>query len=346
MADAPGVGTAVSVRTIRIALALLVMGAVLGTPVCAADRYALIISGANGESSYAEQYEHWRQSASVAMIEKLGFDESRILTLFDGADADHASSAAGVRRALDSLRTRMSSGDLLLILLIGHGSFDGIEAKFNLVGPDLSSAEWAGLLKPVAGRIVFVDSTAASFPFLEHLAGPRRIVITATDSIAQRFDTMFPEYFIQALTDPGADIDKNGRVSVWEAFTSASLGVKRYYTQRGQLATERALIDDNGDGQGREAGGEGTDGSASSHLYLDPDIPGAAPTDEALLALLQKRAALQIDVEDLKQRRQLMTPDEYQKEFERLMLDLARVARDIRRRQSLILNPSSSILNR
>ena len=111
------------------------------------------------------------------------------------------------------------------------------------------------------------------------------------------------------------------------------MGVRRHFTQRGQLATERALIDDNGDGVGRETGGEGTDGSLASRLYLDPDVPGAAPTDEELLLLLQKRAALQIDADELKQRRQLMTPDEYQKEFERIMLALATVSRDIRRKQ-------------
>ena len=299
----------------------------------AAERYALIVSGANGEESYASQYAEWRQAASVALIEKMGFDATHILSLYDGGDADHVSSAPGVRRSLESLRSRMKSEDVLLILLIGHGSFDGAEAKFNLVGPDLTSADWGTLTKTLPGTLVFVDASAASFPFLQHLAGRNRIVITATDSVAQRFDTVFPEFFITALTDPGADIDKNGRVSMWEAFIAASTGVKRYYTQRGQLATERALLDDNGDGEGREAGGEGTDGSASARLYLDPDVPGAAPTDEVLLALLQKRASLQIDADDLKQRRQLMTPAEYQAEFERLMIALARISRDIRTRQ-------------
>jgi hypothetical protein len=302
-------------------------------PSAASERYALIVSGANGEASYSEQYGQWRQAAVTALLEKLGFDDSKILTLFDGADPSHASSAVGVRRSIDAIRAKMRADDLLFVLLIGHGSFDGTEAKFNLVGPDLSSAEWAALLKPLPGHLVFVNTTAASFPFLEHFAGPRRVVITATDSVGQRFDTVFPEFFIRALTDPGADLDKNGRVSVWEAFAAASMGVRRYYTQRGQLATERALIDDNGDGVGREVGGEGTDGSASSRLYLDPDVPGAAPTDEELLLLLQKRAALQIDVDELKERRQLMTPDEYQKEFERIMIALATASRDIRRRQ-------------
>jgi hypothetical protein len=299
----------------------------------AADRYALIVSGANGDASYADQYGKWRQSLVAALRDQLKIDEGHIETLFDGGDAEHAATAAGVRRAIERLRAALRADDLLLIFMIGHGTFDGVEAKFNLVGPDLSGAEWAGLLKPLRGRLIIVDSTAASFPYLERLAGPRRIVITATDSPAQRFDTVFPEYFIKALTDSSADIDKNGRVSIWEAFLASSLGVRRYYEQRGQLATERALLDDNGDGIGREAAGEGDDGSVASRSYLDVDVVGGPPPDEELLALLQKRATLEIDVEDLKQRRLLMTPDDYQKEFERVMIELARVSRDIRRKQ-------------
>jgi hypothetical protein len=312
---------------------VLVLVLVVAAPVAAAERYALIVSGANGEASYAEQYGQWRQSTVTALLEKLGFGDANILTLFDGGDPNHAATAIGVRKSLETIRAKMRADDLLFVLLIGHGSFDGSEAKFNLVGPDLSSAEWGALLKPLPGQVVVVDTTAASFPFVEHLAGPRRVVITATDSVAQRFDTVFPEFFVRALTDGNADLDKNGRVSVWEAFAAASMGVRRYYTQRGQLATEHAILDDNGDGVGREAGADGADGSLSSRLYLDPDVPGAAPTDEELLRLLQKRATIQIDVDELKQRRQLLTPDEYQKEFERLMLALSTVSRDIRRKQ-------------
>ena len=313
--------------------AVLVVLMVLVPEAAAADRYALIVTGAHGEAVYADQYAQWRQSAVTALLEKLGFDDSRILTLFEGGDAAHAATAEGVRRTISGLRGKLGADDVLLVLLIGHGSFDGAEAKFNLVGPDLTSTEWAGLLKPIQARTVIVNSTAASFPFLEHLSGPRRIVITATDSVAQRFDTVFPEYFIRALTDGAADLDKNGRVSIWEAFSAASLGVRRYYAQRGQLATERSLIDDDGDGVGREAGEDGKDGSAASRLYLDPDVPGAAPTDEELLRLLQKRTTLQIEVDELKMRRQLMTPEEYRDEFEKLMIALSRVSRDIRTRQ-------------
>jgi hypothetical protein len=326
----------VLVLTVRRALPVLLTGLALlvlvTAPAAAAERYALIVTGASDDPAYADQYAQWRQSLSLA-LENLQFDPAHVVSLFEGADAPHASNAAGVRRALEALRTKVAAGDLLLVVLIGHGSFDGAEAKFNLVGPDLSAAEWGTLMKPFRGQLVVVDTTAASAPFLAHLAGPRRIVITATDSVSQRFDTTFPEYFIKALTDAEADIDKNGRVSIWEAFLAASLSVRRHFSQRGQLATERALLDDNGDGQGREAGGDGADGSLASRTYLDPGRAGDPPTDEELLSLLQKRAALQIDADDLKERRQLMTPDEYQKEFERLMLELAKVSREIRRKQ-------------
>ena len=111
------------------------------------------------------------------------------------------------------------------------------------------------LFDGLPGRVVVVNTSPASFPFLERLAGPRRIVITATDSAAQRFDTVFPEYFIKAFAEDAADLDKNGRVSIWEAFAAAADGVRRHYQQRGQLATERPLLDDNGDGVGHEATG-------------------------------------------------------------------------------------------
>ena len=319
----------VSLRCLRC----LIVALVLVSSASAAERYALIVSGANGDESYAQQYAAWRKALADTLEQKLGFDASRIIVLFDGGERDRASTAAGVRQALDKLRARVNQPDLLFVFLIGHGTFDGNDAKFNLVGPDLESTEWAARLRPIAGRLVIVNSTGASFPFLERLAGPRRIVIAATESPAQRFDTVFPEYFIRALADPAADIDKNGRVSVLEAFIAASVGVRRYYEQRGQLATERAVLDDNGDGQGKEAEGDGTDGSLASRTYLDADLPGAAPTDEEMLGLLQKKASLEADIDDLKQRRQLMTRDEYDKEFEKLMIDLAKVSREIRLRK-------------
>jgi hypothetical protein len=305
---------------------------VVPTAAVAQQRHALIVTGATGAPLYSVQYREWSESLSKTLVDAMKFDPARVVSLSETDAAGAAATAANVRRRLNDLRRTMGRDDLLFVVLIGHGTFDGVDAKFNLVGPDLESAEWAALLRGMPGRLVLVNSAAASFPFLERLAGPRRVIISATDSVAQRFDTVFPEHFITALSDDGADIDKNGRVSVWEAFAFAGAGVRRYYQQRGQLSTERPLLDDNGDGVGREATGTGEDGSLASRTYLDDPAPDAPPTDEVLLKLLQRRAALEAEVEELKIKKTFMQPAEYAAEFERLMIELARVSRDVRQR--------------
>ena len=298
----------------------------------AEQRFALVISGASGGKEYAVQYANWTDSLLQVLTGRLKMSPDSVTILSDSDQPSLAATADNVRGILGALRTKMTRDDLLVIVLIGHGTFDGVDAKFNLVGRDLESAEWGALLKTIPGRLVVVNTTAGSFPFIERLAAPRRIVISATDSVAQRFDTVFPQYFIKAFEDESADLDKNGRISIWEAFASASAGVRRHYQQRGQLSTERALIDDNGDGVGRGVADDGADGSASSQTYLDETQPGAAPTDEELLRLLQRRALLEAESEELKIRRAFLSAAEYAKEFERIMIDLARVSSEIRKR--------------
>ncbi len=298
----------------------------------AEQRFALIVSGAAGGPEYVAQYQRLSTMLSKTLVDTLKFDPGLVTVLSDTSRPADASTAENVRRIIASIGSRMTRDDVVFILLIGHGTFDGVDAKFNLVGPDLESAEWSALLKALPGRVVLVNTASASFPFLERLSGPRRIVVTSTDSPAQRYDTVFAEYFIRALTDPSADLDKNERISVWEAFAAASASVTRHYQQRGQLSTETALLDDNGDGVGNEVTTPGDDGSLSSRTYLDEALPGAQPTDEVLLKLLQRKTTLEAEVEDLKIRRAFLSAPEYAKEFERLMIELAQVSHDIRAR--------------
>ena len=326
-------GPAVSAPGIRGLAAFVFVTAILCTPVAAsAERYALIVAGASGGEDYARQYQEWTRSLTATLVDRMKMDSSKVTVLSDTRDERRRSTAANVRQAIGGVRRIMAGGDLLLIVLIGHGTFDGVDAKFNLVGADLESAQWAELIAGLSGQVVVVNTTAGSFPFLERLKAERRIVIAATDSLAQRFDTVFPQYFVDAFAEEQTDIDKNGRISVWEAFAAATNGVRRFYQTRGQLATERALLDDNGDGIGREAAASGDDGSVASRTYLDQPAANAAPTDEVLLQLLQKRASLEAEVEELRIRRSFIPQAEYQKEFERIMIELARVARDVRQR--------------
>jgi hypothetical protein len=311
--------------------AAMVFG-LLADGAAAEERYVLIVSGASGGGEYATTFAAWTRELADTVTHRFNLDASRVTVLSEEGQGASAATAENVRRAVASIQGRMTKEDVLLVVLIGHGTFDGVDAKFNLVGPDLEAAEWAGLIDALPGRIVVANTSAASFPFLERMEGPRRVIITATDSAAQRFQTVFPQYFIKAFGDEAADLDKNGRVSIWEAFAAASIGVQRHYQERGQLATERALLNDTGDGIGVEASKPGENGSLASRIYLDAPAPGAAQTDEVLLKLLQQKAILEAEVEDLKIRRTFLPPDEYAAEFERLMIELARVSRDVRSR--------------
>jgi hypothetical protein len=297
------------------------------------EHYALVISGASGGDVYAQKYDNWRSSFVATLREKFAYTDDHIIVL-----AERESEGVGkatrdnVRHAAGDLQKRLTKDDQLLVLLIGHGSaLDDDDAKFNLVGPDLRATEWAELLAPIAGKLVFIDTTGASFPFLRKIAGRGHVVVTATDSAAQQFETVFAEFFVKAFTDPAADVDSNGRISIWEAFSYASAGVRQWFERRGQLATERPLLDDTGAGIGREAQNPGADGAVARVTYLDPDVP-AIPTNDALAALLKRRSELEADLEALKARKSSMPADQYDAALEKLLLELAQISRQIRAR--------------
>ncbi len=320
-------------RPCEPAALLCLLAVVAAAPARAADRYALIVTGASGGEQYAARYDEWRRALVQALARPLNYPADHIVALAEKEDAaQHVGPAtrAGVERALADLRRRVAKEDALLVVLIGHGAVEDEDAKFNLVGPDLTATQWAEAIRPIAGTVVFVDTTGGSFPFLKKLAGPRRIVLTATDSAAQQFETVFPEFFIKALTDAAADADKNGRVSVWEAFTYASAGVRQSFEQRAQLPTERPLIDDRGTGAGHEADSPLASGQTPSRAtFLQRDAPPVV--GEGAAGDLQKqRADLEAQVEALKARKQELRPEDYDAQLERLLTDLARVSAALR----------------
>ncbi len=313
----------------RLAVLFILLGA---SPSYAGDRYAMILSGASGGDTYAQKYDRWRATIVSTLREKFAYPTDRLRVLAETeSEGVLKATRENVQRVLAELRKRLGRDDQLLILLIGHGtSLDGEDAKFNLVGPDLSASEWAELVKPLPGHLVFVNTTGASFPFLQKLAGRGRVILTATDSAAQQFETVFPEYFVTAFTDAAADANKDGRVSLWEAFTFASASVRQWFEQKGQLPTERPLLDDTGAGVGREAINPGPDGQVAGRTFLEAEAGNAAPADAPIGALQKRRAELEALIEDLKTRKSSLPSDQYEAELERLLLELARVAQQIK----------------
>lgn len=314
-----------------IALLLVALGA---WPAAAAAeaRWAIIISGASGGEKYAEQMRDWREGLRSAMVDRYGFKPENVRLLVDeAAPAGEKGTAENVRKIFAEVKKAGTKDDFVLVVLLGHGTYDGDVAKFNLVGPDMTARDWSDLLAGVQGRMAVVNTTEASFPFLESLTAKGRVVITATDSAAQKYATVFPEYFVKALREASTDLDKNGRTSLFEVFTAASAAVKQHYEQKGQLATERAVLDDNGDGKGREASAEGPDGGVARISYLDAENVTESATPE-LAALVKRRRTLEMQAEEHKQLKGVMPDAEWNAQFEKLMLELAQVSAEIRKK--------------
>ncbi len=299
----------------------------------AAERYALVVSGASGSPQHAAAHAKQRDALVKALLGPLALPADHVITLKEGdAQAPDVATRDRVAAAVVGLTARLRPEDTLLVVLIGHGTDDGVDARFNLVGPDLTADGWRDLLRGVRSRLVFINASSASAAFLERLAGPRRIVITATDIPAQQYDTVFGEFLGPGFTAPEADLDKDGRVSIGELFAYASARVKRHYAERGQLATERAALDDNGDGRGKEAGTLGPDGALASQTFLDTGPELALSRDPAVTEVLARRDALEAALEELKRKKSFMPPADYARELERLLVEHARLSRQIRSR--------------
>ena len=206
----------------------------------------VVVVGAAGTPQYAAQFAEWARSweracaQSKATCVAIGLDET-----------EDSSDRARLEKVLAEQAPQTTTA--LWLVLIGHGTFDGRTAKFNLRGPDISARELAGWLKPVQSPVAVINTASSSAPFLKELSAPGRVVITATKSGFEQNTTRFGQFLVEAIIQPEADLDKDGQTSLLEAFLIASHRVGEFYSAGGRLATEHALLDDNGDALGTPA---------------------------------------------------------------------------------------------
>src|SRR6266498_3597680 len=219
------------------------------------NKFAIIINGASGEAAYAKQFALWTSNLNAALTGRFGFAKDRIKILTEKPAEESAARATAeeVKRTFAALKSELNASNVVFIFLIGHGSWDGKEAKFNLVGPDLSATEYNSLLSQLpTNRVVIFNMASASGEFIKSLSAKGRIVITATRSGQEVNATRFAEFFVAALGASDADADQDGHISVLEAFVYANRLTVEFYTRAGRLATEHALLEDNGDGIGHD----------------------------------------------------------------------------------------------
>ncbi len=305
-------------------------------------KFAIIIAGVGGEESYTKKFTAHATTIYEAFTNRLGFDEKQTFLLMETAsggpenaarELPGRATAAEVRSVFNTVKTAATADSTVFVILIGHGSFDTQQAKFNLIGPDLNVKDYANLIGSLpTRRVVFINCASSSGEFVKPLSAENRIVITATRSGNEQNATVFAEFFVAGLVDSAADGDKNGRLSVLEAFNYASRLTADWYKEKNRLATEHALIDDNGDGVGHEGATAG-DGALAKTSYLDSKSVEQAGADAELARLLAERQKLEEDVEKLKARKSELKPEEYDEMLEKLLVELATVNQKIKARQ-------------
>ena len=290
------------------------------------DRRMCVVLGAAGESQYGEAFRtwgsRWQQAAS-------DFD----FTMIDGTDDAQTGDTLAHR---DAIMQWISRADPSVrehwLIFIGHGTHDAKTTRFNLKGPDLSAEELGKSLNGKPGKWVVIFCAASSAPFLQTIAGPDRVVITATKSGSEENYSRFGDFLSQSLSDAASDLDHDRSLSVLELFLAASRRVEKYYAEQGLLATEQALIDDNGDGRGTPAAfyrGLRAIKSPAEGAKLDGDLARRRFLKQAdgkgLDREVEERIAeIEQNIEELRKRKSEMDGDAYYQELEQLLLVLAR----------------------
>jgi hypothetical protein len=288
-----------------------------------ASVYYVTVAGLGGEPDYEQRF-----TATAKDLDKLfkaSGDAGHVYTLFgpQGTKAQLTSTLASVARDA-------KASDDLVVILIGHGSFDGMEYKFNLVGPDITAAELAGLCDKVAAkRQLIVDTTSASGGAVAALERPGRAVIAATKSGTEKNATVFARYWLEALQDPSADVDKSDSISAMEAFEYADRKTANFYESQKRLATEHAEFEDTGRGQPVRSPDKPEGTMLSTFTVLRMGASQKAANDPAKRALLEQKEELEQKVDALKYGKAAMDPGDYKKQLTDTLLQLAKVQQEL-----------------
>jgi len=304
-------------RTAWVAVLLLMAAAAHGAT------YYVTISGLGGEPDYDQRFKMWAQDIDSS-LKKSGAAEANVVTML-------APTREQIRARFGALAQTVKTTDSLVVVLIGHGSFDGVEYKFNIPGPDVTGAELAGLLDHVpAARQLIVNTTSSSGASVEFLRKPNRVVIAATRTGSEKNATVFARYWAEALREPSADVDKNETISALEAFHYAQHKTKEFFDTEKRLATEHCVLEDTGKGMGVQLSGKETDEEmnegklAASFAVVRLGDNAAASRDPNKKALLAQKEELEQAIDELKYEKASMAADEYKKQLTRLLLELAK----------------------
>ena len=300
---------------------VLLLGAALSLN---ATTYYVTVAGLGGEPDYEQRFSGWAKDIDKVVRATA---DSKVDTLY-GPDATRAK----IQDVFARLSREAKPDDLFVLMLIGHGTYDGVDYKINLPGPDLSAAELATLLDRVpAKRQVVVNMTSCSGASRGLLEKPNRVVITATKSGSEKNATVFARYWAEALRDSSADTDKNETISALEAFRYAEQKTANYYNTNKRLATEHPMLDDTGKGEGvRSPSAENGEGLVAGRMpLLRTGAAQVAASDPAKRALMSKKEELEQQIDQLKYQKAALAPEAYKQQLAALLLELAKTQAEL-----------------
>jgi hypothetical protein len=298
-------------------LGVLALG--LATLPVHATTFYVTLTGLGGEPDYVQRFKMLAEDIDSS-LKKAGGDAT-VVTMV-------APTREQVRSRFAEIDRQAKPTDALVVMLIGHGTYDGVEYKFAIPGPDLTGAEIAGLLDHFpASRQLVVNMTSASGASIEFLRKPTRIVITSTKTGTEKNATVFARYWAEALRDPAADADKNENVSALEAFHYAQQKTTEFFDTQKRLATEHSVLEDTGKGEGEKSpsaeNGEGR--LAASFTVVRLGSNAAAAKDPAKRALLDQKEQLEQNIDKLKYNKAAIPEVQYKQQLTQLLLELAKV---------------------
>ena len=287
------------------------------SPLSAQRTHVLVVSGLSGDPTFKRSFEQIAGAVQAAARTKWGVSDSSLVILTEDSLPSALSRARSTRvniaSAFTPLSTRVQPGDVVLVVLLGHGSGEGPGSKVNLPGPDATATEYASWIAGFARQsVVFVNAATGSGDFLPVLGGPGRIVITATRSAVERNESVFAGLFAKALASDEADADKDGRISVLEAFRYTTREVAKVYDGTGRMQTEHAQI---------------SDSTRAVSVSFGKTV---VSTDPRVTALVAERQVLESAVAALRTRKSTMDAAAYDAELERLLLAIAEKTQAIR----------------
>ena len=290
-----------------------------------ASTFYVTVAGLGGEADYEQRFAS--QAQEIDKLLHASSSDAKVTTLY-GPQA----TKAAVQSALAQVARDAKPTDAFVLMLIGHGSFDGYDYKINLPGPDLSGVELGAMLDRIGcTRQLVVNMTSASGGSRASLEKANRVVITATKSGNEKNATVFARFWVEALRDPSADTDKNESVSALEAFTFASTKTAQFYETQKRLATEHPILEDTGQGDGeRKPSPENGEGlKAAQFALLRIGTAQVAASTPEKKALLEKRDQLEEQIDKLKYEKAAMAADDYRKQLQDLLIQLSKTQAEL-----------------